>query len=180
MTPVNHVLPAWDLLAGLHAALSLPAAERARSATGQGKLIEINLTDVALATMAHLGFVADAVINSNERHRDGNYLYGSYGRDFTTAEGRYVMVVALTRRHWHSLVQVTGTADVMAALEQSLDADFDDEGTRYRFRDVIRSSRALVRHPTSRSGSSGFGGGPSSLRKVPDRGGMGGPVEPAA
>ena len=34
--PVNHVLPAWDLLTGLHAALAVLAAERVRTRTGQG------------------------------------------------------------------------------------------------------------------------------------------------
>jgi 2-methylfumaryl-CoA isomerase len=135
--PVNHVLPAWDLLTGLHAAIALLVAERARAATGQGQLIELSLADVASATMGHLGFVADAVINSNARERDGNYLYGSYGRDFATADGRRVMVVALTKRHWRNLVEVTGSAGTITSLEQALAADFGEEGTRYQFREVI-------------------------------------------
>ena len=35
--PVNSVLPAWDIAAGLHAAVGLLAAERQRSRTGQGR-----------------------------------------------------------------------------------------------------------------------------------------------
>jgi 2-methylfumaryl-CoA isomerase len=135
--PVNHVLPAWDLLAGLHATIALLAAERARAAGGQGKLIELSLADVASATMGHLGFIADVVVNGNARERDGNYLYGSYGRDFATADGRRVMVVALTRRHWRNLVEVTGSAGAIGSLEQTLTADFGEEGTRYQFREVI-------------------------------------------
>ena len=118
--PVNHVLPAWDLLTGLHAAIAVLAAERARVATGQGQLIKLSLADVALATMGHLGFVADAVVNGNARQRDGNYLYGSYGKDFTTADGRRVMVVALTERHWRNLVSVTGSLRTIGSLEQAL------------------------------------------------------------
>ena len=34
--PVNHVLPAWDLMAGAYAAFALLAAERERMASGQG------------------------------------------------------------------------------------------------------------------------------------------------
>ena len=135
--PVNHVLPAWDLLAGLQAAIALLAAERARAATGQGQLIELSLADVASATLGHLGFVADVAVNGSARERDGNYLYGSYGKDFATADGRRVMVVALTRRHWRNLVEVTGSAGAVGSLEQALTADFGEEGTRYQFREVI-------------------------------------------
>jgi 2-methylfumaryl-CoA isomerase len=135
--PVNHVLPAWDLLAGLHAALSVLAADRVRRMTGQGQFIELNLSDVALATMGHLGFIADVVVNGSGRLREGNYLYGSYGCDFATNDGRRVMVVALTDRHWRRLIELTGTSGVIAALQASLGADFTDEAVRYRYRDVI-------------------------------------------
>lgn len=47
------------------------------------------------------------------------------------------MVVALTDRHWNSLLELTGTRDVITALEGSLGADFTDEQARYRYRDVI-------------------------------------------
>jgi len=137
--PVNHVLPAWDLLTGLHAALSLLAADRARATSGRGAAIQINLSDVAMATMAHLGFVADVVVNGRGRLREGNYLYGSYGCDFPTADGRRVMVVALTNRHWHSLLALTGTTEVLAALQENIGVDFSDEQVRYRYRDVISS-----------------------------------------
>ncbi len=135
--PVNHVLPAWDLLAGLHATIALLAAARVRAATGQGQLIELSLADVAAATLGQLGFVADAAINGTVRERDGNYLYGSYGRDFATADGRRVMVVALTRRQWRNLVAATGSAAVIGSLEQALTADFSEEEARYQYRDVI-------------------------------------------
>src|SRR4051795_2665313 len=35
--PVNHVLPAWDIAAGLYLAMALIAAERHRGRTGQGQ-----------------------------------------------------------------------------------------------------------------------------------------------
>lgn len=135
--PVNHVLPAWDLLTGLHAALAVLTAVRERATTGRGRLVEISLADVAAATMGHLGFVADAVVNGAGRLREGNYLYGSYGCDFATRDGRRVMVVALTQRHWRSLVDLTGTGEVLTALATSLGVDFAHEEDRYRYRTVI-------------------------------------------
>ncbi|NEK56863.1 2-methylfumaryl-CoA isomerase [Geodermatophilus sabuli] len=135
--PVNHVLPAWDLLTGLHASLALVTADRERRRSGNGQYIRINLSDVAVTTMAHLGFIADAAVNGSQRLREGNYLYGSYGSDFATRDGRRVMVVALTARHWAKLVQLTGVGDVITALEHSLRVDFSQEQVRYEHRDVI-------------------------------------------
>ena len=135
--PVNHVLPAWDLLTGLHAAIGILAAERVRRATGRGQLITISLADVAVATMGHLGFIADVVVNGRGRLREGNYLYGSFGCDFPTADGQRVMIVALTEHHWRNLVKVTGLTETIAALERSLDADLADETARYRHREVL-------------------------------------------
>src|SRR5215211_4854214 len=53
--PVNHVLPAWDLLTGASAAYALLAAERFRRASGSGQEIRVPLGDVAMATLGHLG-----------------------------------------------------------------------------------------------------------------------------
>jgi 2-methylfumaryl-CoA isomerase len=140
--PVNHVLPAWDLLTGLHAAIAILAAERTRSRTGAGQLVSLALADVAVATMGHLGFVADVVINDRGRLRDGNYLFGSFGCDFATADGQRVMIVALTERHWHKLVQLTDIAEAISALERSLKVNLDVEEVRYHYREVLE---ALIR-----------------------------------
>jgi 2-methylfumaryl-CoA isomerase len=135
--PVNHVLPAWDLLAGLQAVIAVLTAERVRRETGQGQSVTLSLADVAVATMGHLGFVADVAVNGADRLRDGNYLYGSYGSDFVARDGRRVMIIALTKRQWRNLVTLTGTGDTMHALEESLGVTFTDERVRYEHRDVI-------------------------------------------
>jgi 2-methylfumaryl-CoA isomerase len=135
--PVNHVLPAWDLLTGLHAALGLLTAERVRARTGRGQLVALSLADVAVTTMAHLGYVADVVANGGGRQRDGNFVYGSFGCDFATSDGRRLVVVAMTGRHWRELLDMTGTAAAVAALEAALDVDLADDAVRYRHREVI-------------------------------------------
>jgi 2-methylfumaryl-CoA isomerase len=58
-------------------------------------------------------------------------------RDFRTAGGERVMVVALTRRHFGELAAVTGLAGTFAELERLLGADFGQDGDRYRHREVI-------------------------------------------
>jgi len=59
--PVNHVLPAWDLLTGSYAAFALLAAERSRQETQIGREICIPLMDMATATMSNLGQLAEVI-----------------------------------------------------------------------------------------------------------------------
>lgn len=135
--PVNHVLPAWDVACGLYAAVGLLGAVRHREATGQGQQLGVALNDVALATAANLGFLAEAEVNRVTRPRIGNNLYGSFGRDFTSRDGRRVMVVALTARHWSDLLSATGLHAPASALEQALGADFSSEDDRFAYREVL-------------------------------------------
>lgn len=136
-TPANHVLPAWDVSCGLYVALSLVAALRHRDATGHGQRISIPLENVALATAGNLGLLTEAMINGTSRQRIGNAVYGTYGQDFTSSDGAAFMVVALTGRHFRDLTKLTGTADAVASLAESLGADFSDEGERYTHRDAL-------------------------------------------
>lgn len=136
-TPVNHVLPAWDVSCGLYAALSVVTALRHRDATGQGQQISIPLENVALATAGNLGLLTEAMINGTSRQRIGNAVYGTYGQNFTSSDGVAFMVVVLTGRHFRDLNALTGTAETVAALSESLGADFSDEGERYRHREAL-------------------------------------------
>ncbi len=135
--PVNHVLPAWDVACGVYAALAVVTALRHRDATGHGQQIGIPLENVALATAGNLSFLTEAMINGNARERIGNSVYGQYGQDFTSSDGASFMVVALTGRHFRDLTELTGTTKAVAALADTLDADFTDEGERYRHREAL-------------------------------------------
>ncbi len=137
--PVNHVLPAWDVATGLYAVNGLLAAERHRGRTGEGQFVSVALSDVAFATAANLGYVADAQINGAARQRSGNDLYGSYVRDFATRDGRYVVITALTPGHWRALVKTAALEEMVAALETERDLDLTKEGDRYRARREISS-----------------------------------------
>lgn len=135
--PVNHVLPAWDLLTGMTAATALLASLRHRDRTGEGAYLEVALEDVALAGLANMGWYAEVAESGKDRPKVGNYLYGSYGVDFETSDGHHLMVVALTGRQWDALPKITGTEAVFSALEAALGADFRDEGERYIHRETI-------------------------------------------
>lgn len=135
--PINHVLPAWDVACGLHAALAVAAAVRQRECTGAGTRISLALENVALATASTLGFLTEAMVNGTRRERIGNAVYGQYGQTFTSADGVSFMVVTLTGRHFRDLCEVTGSAKAVAAVEEALRADFSDEGQRYQHREVL-------------------------------------------
>ncbi|HEX5822086.1 MAG TPA: CoA transferase [Solirubrobacterales bacterium] len=135
--PFNHLLPAWDAITGTLAAGGILAAERHRTRTGKGQLVRVALSDVAFAMVGNLGKIAEAQICRRERPKDGNYLYGAFGRDFLTKGGQRIMVVALTLRQWRSLVEATGLGEVFEALERMLDVDLDNEGDRFVAREVI-------------------------------------------
>ena len=135
--PFNHLLPAWDAITGTLAATALLAAERHRSRTGAGQLVRLALSDVAFAMVGNLGKIAEVQITGHERQKDGNYLYGAFGRDFLTKEGRRIMIVALTLRQWRSLVDATGLHDAFATLETMMDVDLSRQGDRFTAREVI-------------------------------------------
>lgn len=135
--PVNHVLPAWDIICGQQAALGLLAAERHRRATGQGQLVQLALSDVAMSTAANLGHVAEAQVLGEQRPRLGNDLYGAFGRDFVTRDGVRFIIVAISSKQWRGTLDATGIGDDVAALEQELGADFGDEGDRFNHRDRL-------------------------------------------
>jgi len=135
--PVNHVMPSWDVSCGLYAALSILAALRRRDATGAGSNIRLPLDDVALATAANLGFLTEVMVTGEQRPRLGNAIFGQYGRDFTSSDGASFMVVALTARHFRDLTELTGSSETVAALAQTLGADFSDEGQRYHHREAL-------------------------------------------
>jgi len=140
--PVNSVLPAWDIAAGLHAAVGLLAAERNRTRTGAGTHVRLALSDVAFAITAALGRLAQGALGLDDGGKAGNDLYGAFGRDFATRDGRRVMVVALTPKQWTALKGVTGTGEAMSALAVETGLDLDKEGARYTARNAIATRLA--------------------------------------
>ena len=135
--PVNHVLPAWDLVCGQSVAVAMLAADRHRSRTGQGELVTVALSDVALAVVSAMGHLGEAQLLDRERPRVGNDLYGAFGRDFATRDARRVMPVAITDRQWQALCDATESTEQMRLLAAQLALDFDDEGDRFLARDEI-------------------------------------------
>ena len=136
--PVNHVLPAWDLLSGAYAAFALLAAIQRRTATGAGGEVRVPLSDVAIGTVANLGGVAEVLYNGADRPRLGNAVYGLFGRDFVTADGQRTMIVVVTPRQWANLVAALGLSEAIAAVEAARGVSFaKDDGLRFIHRDAL-------------------------------------------
>ena len=135
--PLNSVLPAWDVAMGTLATVGLLAADRRRSATGEGQLVRLSLSDVAFAMVGNLGRIAEAQLGGRDQPKDGNYLYGAFGNDFETSDQRRLMVVALTGRQWKALQDVTGLHAAFRGIEQATGHDFDTETGRWEGRDFI-------------------------------------------
>ncbi len=136
--PVNHVLAAWDLLTGGYAAFTLLAALRHRDATGEGQEVRIPLQDVATASIANMGMLAEVITSGTNRPRLGNAVYGAFGRDFATADGKRVMIMAITPKQWAALVSVLGIHEEIAAIEAEHSVSFAvDEGLRFDHREAL-------------------------------------------
>jgi 2-methylfumaryl-CoA isomerase len=140
--PVNHVLPAWDFLCGQTAALGIVSALRHRDRTGDGQLLTLALSDVAMAAVSAMGHISEAQVLHTERPRVGNDLYGAFGRDFPTSDARRVMVVAISDKQWSGLCEATGTTEVLVELARQRGVDFGDEGQRFLARDAISAHLA--------------------------------------
>ncbi len=135
---INHVLPAWDIICGQTAAVGVLAAERQRSRTGEGSLVNLALSDVALASVSMLGHVAQAQLLGTQRPRIGNNIYGAFGRDFELADGERIYIAGVSSLEWQGVVAACGIAEEVAALEAETGLDFTRvDGDRYLAQDRL-------------------------------------------
>ena len=122
--PVNQVLPAWDFITGAYCAFALLAGLRHRDATGSGIEMRVPLGDVAIGTMANAGAMAEMLYRGGDRERLGNAIWGAFGRDFVSRDGKRFMVAALTPKQWKATVEAFGLLAEVATLEAQLGVSF--------------------------------------------------------
>ena len=140
--PVNHVMPVWDVVTALAASNAVLVADRNRRDTGEGQYVRIALADSAFAVLSHLGYVAEAQINGTDRPATGNHVFGTFGCDFPTADGRRVMITAFTPRHWSALLKASGAVERFEAIAAENGVDLRKEEERYALRNVIEAELA--------------------------------------
>jgi 2-methylfumaryl-CoA isomerase len=128
------VLPAWDIATAYAAAMAILAAERHRRLTGKGQRIVLPLQDMALAAVSATGYIGEAVVNKVDRPRFGNEIFGTFGRDFRTRDGKYVMVCIFSDRHLDALAKAGGFTDAFARIEKEKGVDLKLEADRWNAR----------------------------------------------
>lgn len=136
-SPVNHVLPAWDMACAYHAAFSMAAALVRRNIAAQGAELRIALSDVAFSMLSHLGFSTEAEVLNQDRAAIGNYLYGAFGRDFATQDGRRLYLAGISANQWKGLVRACDVGPAMNTLQEQLGLNFEQEGERFQAREQI-------------------------------------------
>jgi 2-methylfumaryl-CoA isomerase len=132
--PVNNVLPAWDIATAYAAATAILAAERHRRLTGKGQRILLPLQDMALATVSATGYIGEAVINKVDRPRVGNEIFGTFGRDFRTKDGRWVMICMFSDRHVDAVTAAGNFKEAFAAIERKTGANLKTDAGRWNAR----------------------------------------------
>jgi len=132
--PVNAVAPPWDLATAYAGAMAILAAERHRRLTGQGQKIVLPLQDMALAATSALGYIGEAVINQVDRPRFGNEIFGTFGRDFKTRDGRFVMICIFSDRHVDALAAAGGFAEAFRKVEATKGVDLKTDAGRWNAR----------------------------------------------
>ena len=136
--PINNPFPAWDVIAGQHIALGLLTAERHRRLSGEGQFVKLTLADVALATMGHLGYLAEAEVNGEGRQAVGNHIFGTFGHDFICRDGERVMIVGVSPNQWQAIIELTRSKEQIDQLASSLNLNFKKEGDRFEAREQLR------------------------------------------
>jgi 2-methylfumaryl-CoA isomerase len=132
--PVNAVAPPWDLATAYAGAMAILAAERHRRLGGNGQRIVLPLQDMALAATSALGYIGEAVVNGVDRPRFGNEIFGTFGRDFRTRDGRYVMICIFSDRHVDALAAAGGFAQDFARIEKEQGVDLKTDAGRWTAR----------------------------------------------
>ncbi len=130
--PVNQILPAWDFITGAYCAFAMLAGLRHRDATGEGSELRVPLGDVAIGTAFNAGAAAEMLYRGADRERIGNAIWGAFGRDFLSRDGRRFMVAALTAKQWNALLDAFEVRGEVAELEARLGVDLS-AGDHERF-----------------------------------------------
>ncbi len=135
--PVNAVAPPWDLATAYAGAMAILAAERHRRMTGKGQRIVLPLQDMALAATSALGYIGEAVVNQVDRPRYGNEIFGTFGRDFRTKDGRWAMICIFSDRHVDALAEAGGFKEAFARIEKEQGVDLKTDAGRWTARAAL-------------------------------------------
>jgi 2-methylfumaryl-CoA isomerase len=85
-----------------------------------------------------MGMLAEVLTTNANRARLGNAVYGAFGRDFVTRDGKRLMIMAITPKQWAGLVKVLSIGSEVDAIETARGVSFvTDEGLRFDHREAL-------------------------------------------
>ena len=147
--PVNQVLPAWDFITGAYTAFALLAGLKHRDRTGEGVEMRVPLGDVAIGTAFNAGAGPEMLYRGADRERLGNAIWGAFGRDFISRDGKRFMVAVLTAKQWRAAIEAFALAAPVAALEAELGVPFANSDHlrfvhRHRLFDLFQAAASAL------------------------------------
>lgn len=150
--PVNQVLPAWDFITGAYTAFALLAGLQHRDRTGEGVEMRVPLGDVAIGTAFNAGAGPEMLYRGADRERLGNAIWGAFGRDFISRDGKRFMVAVLTAKQWRAAIEAFALAAPVAALETELGVQFANSDHlrfvhRHRLLDLFQAAASALDYP---------------------------------
>ncbi|MFI5000737.1 MAG: CoA transferase, partial [Reyranellales bacterium] len=93
--------------------------------------IVLPLQDMALAATSALGYIGEAAVNKVDRPRFGNEIFGTFGREFRTKDGRFVMICIFSDRHVDALATAGGFKTAFARIEKEESVDLKTDAGRW-------------------------------------------------
>ncbi|MGJ3701178.1 CoA transferase [Variovorax sp. AFSI2.2] len=86
--------------------------------------------------------MTEAELYGRDRPAIGNNIYGAFGRDFVTADGRRVMVAGISAGQWRALVAACDAELSIASIERVTGRDLSKEASRHESREEIADALA--------------------------------------
>ena len=159
--PMRAAVPWVDYSTGLLAAFGTVLALRHRDATGEGQEVDCALLQTAVSYTSPM--IAEALVTGRERPRIGNRMPYVGPTDLYRCRDGWVYIATVTDGMWKSLMNLIGRPELAA-----VPAHATDEG-RFEARAVIDPHvEEWMAGREVRGCGCGDGGGPDSLRRLPE------------
>lgn len=110
--PMNPGLSYPDYLAGVQAAIGIVAALIARGRDGNGRAVEVSLTEAAVSALGS-AIVQHELLGSDPQRLGNGDPYGApHGTFPAEGDDRWVAISCFTDAHWHGLLAAMGAPEL--------------------------------------------------------------------
>jgi len=120
-----------DFCTGANLAFAIMVALYHRERTGVGQMIDIALSDMAVALVQQTSALLLYMMNGELRHQVGNYGFSSYMDCCLSKDEQWVYMAPLADNQWRKFVEAIGRSDMAS------DPRFSSDMLRWHHRDII-------------------------------------------